>query len=106
MGGLGAVGVHQKASFVAQVADRALDDPAVFTQDRAMIGASAGDCVCDAPRAQHAPVLVEVIAAIGDESFGPVPWPAGAAPDMRDRVDQRDQLGDVVAVGCRCRPGK
>jgi hypothetical protein len=39
-----------------------------------------------------------VIAAVGDQLVGAQPWPADLAPDRSDAVDERQQLGDVVAV--------
>ena len=71
-----------------------------------MICSPAGDLVGDPPSPQEPPVLVKAIAAIGDDPLGPVPWPAGAPPDMGDRIDQCDRFGDVVAVGRGCRPAQ
>jgi hypothetical protein len=43
-------------------------------------------------------VLVEVVAAVGEQLARLPSWAAGQAADWRDRVQQRQQLGDVVAV--------
>lgn len=71
-----------------------------------MLGPPAGDCVGDSACAQPPPVLVVVITTVGDDSLGTVAWPADRAPNMRNRIQERDQLGDIVAVGRRRRPGK
>ena len=81
-----------------QPGEAAFDDPAVSAQARAVGHAAAGDARGDAAGAELAAVLVVVVAAVGEQ----LPWStsgsAASAPDRRDRVDQRDQLGDVVAV--------
>jgi hypothetical protein len=38
-----------------------------------------------------------VIAAVGEHALRTPAWPAGAASDWRHCIEQRDQLGDVVA---------
>jgi hypothetical protein len=45
-----------------------------------------------------------VVAAVGDHAVRPSPWTADAAADRRHLVEQREQLGDVVAVAARERP--
>jgi len=47
-----------------------------------------------------------VIAAVGDELLGAPAWAADLAADRADAVDQRQQLGDVVAVAARERDGE
>lgn len=64
-----------------------------------MLGGAPGDDRLDAALPDEAPVLVVVIAAIGDHLFGAVAWAPAPAANRLDRVDQRQQLGDVVAVG-------
>jgi hypothetical protein len=39
-----------------------------------------------------------VVAAVGDEHPGLAPWPADADADWWDRIQQGNELGDVVAV--------
>jgi hypothetical protein len=59
---------------------------------------TAGDMGGDAQVAELAPVGIEVVAAVGEQLPGPAGGPAAAAADRRDRLDQRDELGDVVTV--------
>ncbi len=47
-----------------------------------------------------------LVAAIGDHPVGPSAWPADEAGDSRHALEQRDQLGDVVAVTAGQRPGE
>ena len=73
-------------------------DPAMNTQARAVRSAAARDDRLDGPVAKPAPVAVVVIGAVGVQ---PARFSAGAADlaaDRRDRLDQRDELQDVVAV--------
>jgi hypothetical protein len=67
---------------------------------------AAGDEGRDPPDPQQAPVLVMVIAAVGDQP-GRSPARSSHAPaHRRDGIDERDELGDVVAVSRRQRPGE
>lgn len=63
-----------------------------------MVGPAAADPVLEAAASQFAAVLVVVIAASGDHPLRPLTWPPPFARDRRDAVDQRQELGDVVAV--------
>jgi hypothetical protein len=47
-----------------------------------------------------------VVAAIGGEPLGPAAWAADLAAHGRDALDQRDELGDIVAVAAGDRPGQ
>jgi len=84
----------------------ALDDPAVAAQAGAVRGLAACDLGADSAPAQLSPVLVVVVAAVCCDTGGPSPRPANLAAHRRDPLDQRDQLGDVVAVAAGERPGK
>ena len=84
----------------------AFDDPAVAAKPGAVTGTAAGDLGCDAAAAELAAVLVVVVAAVGAQPVWPPARPADFAAHGRDTVDERDQLGDVVAVAAGDRPGK
>ena len=71
-----------------------------------MLGFAPCDGVPDAAGSQQAAVLVVVIATVGDDPRGPVTGSAERAADMRDRIDEWQQLRDVVAVGAGHRPGQ
>ena len=71
-----------------------------------MLGPPAGDLVDNPPGPHETPVLVVVIATVGDHAAGAMAGPAGWAVYVWDRVYQRDQLGDVVAIGRGRRPRK
>jgi hypothetical protein len=47
-----------------------------------------------------------VVAAVGEQAVGSLPRPARAAAHGRHPIDQRDELGDVVAVAAGQRPGQ
>jgi hypothetical protein len=46
-----------------------------------------------------------VVAAVGGHPLGPAARPADATAYRRDPLEERDQLGDVVAVAARERVG-
>lgn len=60
--------------------------------------ASFGDHGSDAALPEQAPVLVMVVAAVGEERVGSVSGPAHNACNGRDLVEQGQELGYVVAV--------
>jgi hypothetical protein len=47
-----------------------------------------------------------VVAAVGDQNLWPPSWPPDTAAHRRHTVEQLEQLGDVVAVAARERPGE
>lgn len=63
-----------------------------------MLGLAAGDHGFDAALADEAAVLVMVVAAVADHRVGSLSGPADGAAYRWHRVEERDQLGDVVAV--------
>jgi hypothetical protein len=85
---------------VVQVSEAALDHPTLAAEARTMRRAAPGDHGRDAESTQQPAVLVVVIATIGQQAVGLLARAADLAGD-RPAVqifDQRDQLGDVVAV--------
>ena len=66
-----------------------------------MLGLAACDYRLDTALAHELAVLVVVVAAIGDHAVGSAARPATSSPHRRHRVQERDQLGDVVAVAAR-----
>jgi hypothetical protein len=81
-----------------QPGEAAFDHPALAAQARAMRDTAAGDPRSDASSAQPAAVDVVVVAAVGEQLPRAAAGTAAPAADRRHGVDQRDELGDVVAV--------
>ncbi len=71
-----------------------------------MLAVATGDVRPDPTLAQLAPLRPVVVGTVGADSVGTTARPADAAADGRDGVDERDQLGDVVAVAARNGPGE
>ena len=98
--------VHVGAAFVAdeqafelvKVGEGALNDPADGAEARAVFGLAAGDHGFDASHPDESAVLVVVVAAVADDPVGTSARPADEPGDRRHALQQRDQLGDVVAV--------
>lgn len=63
-----------------------------------MRNSASGDDRLDAALSQEPTVLVEVVAPVGEQLPRPVTGATGHSADPRDRVEQGQQLGDVVAV--------
>jgi hypothetical protein len=83
---------------VVQPRERALHDPPLASEVRAVLDAAPGDHGLDAALPELPAVLVVVIAAVGQDAVGALAGPADLPGDRRDGVDERQQLGDVVAV--------
>jgi hypothetical protein len=103
--GAAVVADEQSFEFV-QPGEGALDDPAGLAETGAVLGAAAGDLGSDAAFAQHSPVLVVVVAAVGGDAVGAPAWPARLATYRRHPLDQRQELGNVVAVAAGDSPGE
>lgn len=68
--------------------------------------ATSGDHRLDAALPQQAAVLVEVVAPVGIQAPGSVAGASSQSPDRRDRIQQREELSDVMAVATGERDGK
>ena len=104
---LGAAVVTNEQSFVVvEPGEGALDDPTNAAEAGAVLGLATRDLRFDPTGAELTAVLVMVVAAVGDDPVGAAAWPTDLAAHRRDALDERDQLGDVVAVAAGDRPGK
>ncbi len=101
-----AVVADEQSLVVVEPGEGALDDPADTAEAGPVLGLAAGDLGFDAAGAQLAPVLVVVVATIGADPLGSSAGSTDLAADRRDPFDERDQLGDVVAVAAGDRPGE
>jgi hypothetical protein len=63
-----------------------------------VLGAATGDHRLHTECADETTVLVVVAAAAAEHHVRAATGPAALAPHRRDGLEQRDQLGDVVAV--------
>jgi len=59
---------------------------------------AAGDHRADPTSAEQAPVLLVVVATVSDQHSGLAAWATDTTADWWDRVQERHQLRDVVAV--------
>lgn len=74
------------------------DHPPGASEAGAVCGAASGDEGLDAGLPQQAAVLVEVVAAVGEQALWPVAGSPAQPTDRRDCVQQGDQLRDIVPV--------
>jgi hypothetical protein len=75
-----------------------LDHPPVGAQSCAVTSSAPGDGRHDASGADLVAVDVVVVATVGEERVGSAAGTPDSAADRRDRVEQGQKLGDVVAV--------
>jgi hypothetical protein len=101
-----AVVADEESLELVQPGEGALDDPAGVAEPGAVLALAAGDLWSDPALAKRVPVGGIVVAAVGGHTFGSAARPADAATHRRHRVDERDQLRDVVAVAARNTPGE
>lgn len=91
---------------LVQPSETALDYPADGAQPGTVFGVLAGDARRDPPGAQRSAVTFAVVGPVTVEVTRPLTGPASGAADLRDSVNQRDQLGAVVAVASGQRYGQ
>ena len=99
--------VADEESFeLVQPGEGAFDDSAVAAEAGAVFCLAAGDLGSDPELAELAAVLVVVVTAVSGDPVGAAARPADLAADGRYSLDERDQLGDVVAVAAGDCPGE
>lgn len=81
-----------------EVGERALHDPALGAQAGAVLRAAAGYQWFHAEVPDESAVLVVVVAAVAQHHVRVAPGPALLAAHRRHSLEERDQLGNVVAV--------
>src|SRR5258708_15663673 len=104
--GVLSVGAEEEPAAVVEPGEGALDDPALASEPGAVFGLASCDHGFDASLPDEATVLVVVVAAVGDDAVRSPPGPTDTAAYGRHPIEQRQQLGDVVAVAARQRPGQ
>lgn len=104
----GALVADPQPAEVVQVGEAALDDPALLAQTGAVFDAAPRDGRLDPASPEQPAVFVVVIAAVGEQNIGLLARPAALAGDRPavQVVEQRDQLGDVVAIAAGQRDGE
>src|SRR5215211_5125472 len=106
VGLVAAVGTEEQSAAVVEPGEGSFDDPAVGSESGDMFSLASGDHRFDASLPDKPAVLVVVVAAVSDDAVGPPSRAADAAAHRRHAVEQREQLGDVVAVAAGERPGQ
>jgi len=89
---------------LVQPGDGPFDDPAVAAQAGAVLGVASCDLGFDAALAELAAATRVVVGAVAGDPVRPSSWPADLAAHRWDAVNERDQLGAVVAVAAGKRP--
>ena len=87
-----------QAAVLVQPGDRALDDPTLFAEPRAVRLLGAADLGADAAGAQFVAVAAGVVGAIAEQPPRPAAGATALAAHRRDRINERQQLEDVVVI--------
>jgi hypothetical protein len=87
-----------EAAVLVQPGDRALDDPALGAKPGAVRCLRRRDPRLDAAAAKLAAAFARVVGTVAVQPSRSAARPAAASAHRWDRVDQRDHLGDVVAI--------
>ncbi len=93
-----ALETNAETTEVMQPGMRAFNDPAIFSKAAAMFGAALGDNRLDTAIAQRASMPLRVVTAIGVDHARSLQWVAAQPTNWRNRIDQRQQLRDIVNV--------
>ena len=101
-----AVVADEESLEVVQPGEGAFDDPAGAAQSGAVPEVAVGDLGFDAALAELIAERVGVVAAVGGHAFGSAAGTTGPAAHGWHSLDQRYELGYVVAVAARDRPGE
>ncbi len=90
---------NAKTTKIVQPCVSTLDHPAEFAESAAVFRTAPGDHRFDTARTKLLTMRLGVIATICVDDLGLAKRSAAYAANWRDRVDERQQLGNVVAVG-------
>ena len=100
----GAVVADEQPPALVEPGEGAFHDPTVVSEAGAVLGLATGDHGFDPSLPELPSVAGVVVATVGDDPVGAAARPTDAAAHRWDKVDERNQLGDVVPVTARQRP--
>src|SRR6201986_2401214 len=92
---------NAQSAVLVQPAVGGFDHPAGFSQSAAVGGAAACQDRLNMPQDQLLTVRLRIVCTISLYPIRTMPRPARLSPDLRNGVDQGQELGHVVAVGGR-----
>lgn len=93
-----AVEANTKTTEVVEPGVSPFNYPPEFSQTAAMLGTAPRDHRLDASLAQALTMGIGIVATIGIDDLGLLKRSAVHAADRRNCVDQRQQLGDIIAI--------
>jgi hypothetical protein len=96
----------EQTAKLVQPGEGAFDDPAVAAASGFVLGLPSRDHRLDPSLPDQSAALVVVVAAVGDDAVGASPRSSNSAAYRGHLVEQREQLGDVVAVAAGECPGE
>lgn len=90
---------HVEAAKTMEPGQRAFNDPARATEPTAMGRAALGELGLDPAAMQRIAMRLRIVSTVSLNQPRLAHGPTRTAAERRHRVDQRQQLGDVVPVG-------
>jgi hypothetical protein len=90
---------HIEAAKPMEPGQRAFDDPPRAPEPTAMRRAALGELRVDAPAMQRVAMWLRIVASVALNQPRFAHGATRTAAERRNRIDQRQQLGDVVAIG-------
>ena len=95
---IAAIILDAQPSELVQQGKGLLHDVAVGARPAAVFGVASDKGLADAPIGRRRAMRIAVMPAVAHDFPGFAQGPARLAPEPRNRVDQRQQLGHVVTV--------
>lgn len=92
------LGPHPEPAELVQPRGRALDNPAVLAEPASVRGVALREHRLDPARAKLPPVRFRIVGAVAVGAIRTTARTPALAADRRDRVNQAEKLGYVVAV--------
>jgi hypothetical protein len=90
---------HVQAAKPMEPGQRAFDDPPRATEPTAMGRSALGELGVNPAAMQGVAMRLRIVASVALDQRRLADGPTGTAAERRNRVDQRQELGNVVAVG-------
>jgi hypothetical protein len=94
-----ALETNAKPAEVVKPGDRSFDNPACLAETAPMQRIAPRDQGTNPLSMERATIFVVIVSAVGLDEARFAQWAARQAADRWDRRNQRQQLGDIIAVG-------
>ena len=90
-----------QTSKLMQPGDGSFHHPTIHTQATTMLGPTSGQGGLDTPLTQLLSMRLRIVSPITIQTFGAFTWSTPFTCDVRNRLDQRQQLGHIMSMSPR-----